>query len=151
MIRRLLVGAVALAAFASLGPLAPAPQPVQASPANQEVSLYFANHVTSSGEVIGEAVDFSGGSNDIWAIVDAGGYGGSKLTYRLTLNGWDYRWGSLGCCKGSGDSSLAFRLHNLPGGAYTMYVYDGDKEIARGGFGVRGSRGSDNDNDHHSD
>jgi hypothetical protein len=148
MIRRLLVGAVLVAAFATLSPLTPTPQPAQASPATQDATLYFANHVSSSGEIIGEAVEFSRGADNIWAIMDASGFAGSKLTYRLTLNGDDYRWGSLGCCRDGGGSSVAFRLHNLPGGAYIMYVYNGDTEIARAGFGVRGGRGSDNDNDH---
>src|SRR3712207_2502509 len=80
MIRRLLVGAVLLAMFASLGPLAPAPQSVQASPSRQGAELYFANHVDSSGEVIGEAVDFSKNANDIWAILDTSGYAGARLT-----------------------------------------------------------------------
>jgi hypothetical protein len=151
MIRRLLAGVVLLALFASLGPLTPTPQAVQASPADQGADLYFAAHVGSDGEVLGESIDFSGREDAIWAILNTSGYSGARLSYRLTLNGDDYRWGGLGCCKDGSQGTLAIRLNNLPGGAYTMYIYDGDKEITRAGFGKRGSRGSDNDNDHHSD
>jgi hypothetical protein len=148
MLRRLFVGVALIAAFASLGSFARQPQAVEASPANQAASISFADHEDGSGETI----EFRRGEGAVWAFVEyPGGGSGSKLSYIMRLNGWDYKWGDLKC--GSDCGSFAFRLTSkdnggIPGGAYQVLIYDGDTEIARGGFGVKGGKGSDNDNDH---
>ena len=148
MLRRLFVGVAILAAFASLGSFARQPEAVQASPANQSVSLFFSDQSGS-----GEQVEYNRGENVIWAHLD-GVPTGANLSYILRLNGDDYKWGKLDCCK-NGGGSVEFPVFNkdgkgkgIPGGAYALYVYDGDKELAHGGFGVKGGKGSDNDNDH---
>jgi len=149
MLRRLLVGVALIALFASLSLWGQRPAAVvEASPANADGSISFADHSDGGGETI----EFRKGEGAIWAFVDypAGG-SGNKMSYILRLNGWDYKWGNLKC--GSSCSSFSFRVDSkdngsIPGGAYEVYVYDGDKEIARGGFGVKGGKGSDNDNDH---
>ena len=148
MLRRLFLGVALIAAFASLGSFARQPAAVEASPANQSASITFADHSDRSGEDI----EFRKGEGAVWAFVDypAGG-SGNHLSYILRLNGDDYKWGDIKC--GSSCGSFSFRLSskdngNIPGGAYALYIYDGDTEIAHGGFGVKGGKGSDNDNDH---
>jgi len=149
MLRRLIVGVVLIAAFASLGSFTRAPAPAEAAPANQGVSITIVDH---KGDGTDQAqVEFNKGEGKVWAIVD-GVPSGANLSYILRLNGDDYRWGNLDCCK-SGGGSFKFSLSSkdngsIPGGAYQVLVYDGDKELARAGFGVKGGRGSDNDNDH---
>lgn len=151
MLRRLFVGVALIALFASLSLWGRQPAAVQAAPASDSAaSISFADHQDGSGETI----NFRRGEGAVYAFVDyPGGSPGAKLSYIMRLNGWDYKWGDLKC--GSSCSSFAFRLtkkdgdsDGIPGGAYQVLVYDGDTEIARGGFGVKGGRGSDNDNDH---
>jgi len=153
MFRRLFVGVALIVAFASLGSFSRTPQAAQASPFNQSATIVFADDVSKDGEVVGERVEFGRNKHVVWAVVD-GVAPGANLSYILRLNGSDYKWGDLNCCKNSG-GQIAFPLARngnrdkpIPGGAYTLLVYDGDKEIARGGFGVNGGKGSDNDNDH---
>jgi hypothetical protein len=150
MLRRLIVGVAVIAAFASMSLVGRLPASVLASPANQTASLSFADHSDGSGEQI----DFRKGEGKVWALLDYPyGNSGSNLSFILRLNGDDYSWGKIKC--GSSCSSIAIPLENkdhsnagIPGGAYQMFVYDGDTEIARAGFGVKGGKGSDNDNDH---
>ena len=152
MLRRLFVGVALIAAFASLGSFTRQPAAVEASPANQAASVTFSDHSDGSGEVI----YFGRGENVVWAQLDyPGANSGSNLSYILRLNGWDYKWGKLSCGSKCNGGQIAFPLFNkdskgkgIPGGAYALYFYDGDTEIARGGFGVKGGKGSDNDNDH---
>ena len=148
MLRRLFLGLALIGAFASLGSFTRQPAVVQASPANQLATISFADHGDGSGEVI----YFRRGEGAVYANVDyPGGGSGSHLSYILRLNGDDYKWGDIKC--GSNCGSFALRLTSkdnggIPGGAYLLLVYDGDTEIARAGFGVKGGKGSDNDNDH---
>jgi hypothetical protein len=149
MLRRLLVGVVVIATFASLGSFSRTPNAVQASPANQSISLTIVDHKDDGTD---EArVEFGKGEGKVWALMD-GVPAGANLSYILRLNGWDYKWGKLGCCK-DGGGSFAFPVFrkdgvSIPGGAYELLVYDGDMELGRTGFGVNGGKGSDNDNDH---
>lgn len=150
MLRRLFLGLALIGAFASLGSFTRQPAVVEASPAAQAATITFADHEDGSGV----KPEFRRGEGAVWAFVEyPGGGSGSKLSYIMRLNGWDYKWGDLKC--GNTCSSFAFRLtrkdgdsDGIPGGAYQVLIYDGDTEIARGGFGIKGGRGSDNDNDH---
>lgn len=149
MLRRLFVGVAVIALFASMSLWGRQPAAVQAAPGNDSAaSISFADHSDGSGETL----YFQRGEGAVYAMIDyPGGGSGSKLSYIMRLNGDDYKWGDIKC--GSSCSSFALRLtgkdgKNIPGGAYLVLIYDGDTEIARGGFGVRGGRGSDNDNDH---
>ncbi|MCC6178528.1 MAG: hypothetical protein IT305_24760 [Chloroflexi bacterium] len=152
MFRRLLVGVALVAGIAALGPALQSAAPAEASPANAINSLVFAPQVTTEGVPVGERIEFSRDTHIVWAVVNFNGLAnGTQLTYILRLNGWDYSWGSMACCDGVTNGRLAFPLHNkdttdevIPGGAYTLYIYNGDTEVARGGFGVNGGRGSDN-------
>ena len=149
MLRRLFVGVALVAVVAYLGSFTRAPAAVEAAPANQSVSLVIVDH---KGDGTDQAqVEFQKGEGKVWALLD-GVPAGANLSYILRLNGDDYKWGKLDCCK-NGGGSLAFALDSkdngaIPGGAYELFVYDGNKELARTGFGVKGGRGSDNDNDH---
>jgi hypothetical protein len=148
MIPRLLLCAALIVAFASLSAVGRSPAAVQAAPASQGVSLVVVDHKDDGTDEV--KVEFQKGEDRVWALLD-GVPAGARLSYILRLNGWDYKWGKLNCCKDGG--SLAFAITSkdngsIPGGAYLLLVYDGDTEIARTGFGVRGGKGSDNDNDH---
>jgi hypothetical protein len=150
MFRRLFVGVALIAAFASLGSFSRAPVVVEASPLNQSFSLTIVDHQDDGTD---EArTEFGRGEGRVWALMD-GVPSGANLSYILRLNGWDYKWGKLGCCKSGGGGSLAFPVFSkdggsIPGGAYVLLVYDGDTELGRTGFGIKGGKGSDNDNDH---
>jgi len=153
MLRRLFVGVALIAAFASMSLLGRQPVAVQASPANQQGSVYFTDHSDDGPE--NAQVGFGKNEGVVWAIIDTGGRGpGAHLSYILRLNGDDYKWGDIKTGSSTpGQFSLALsnkdsKSKGLPGGAYQLLVYDGDVEIARGGFGVNGGKGSDNDNDH---
>jgi hypothetical protein len=155
MLRRPLLAAAPIGACAALGSATQAPAPAEASPAYANVAVSFAADVTKDGEALGEGIELSSNEHVVWAVLSFDGLGpGTKLTDILRLNGWDYKWGDTGCCKGISSGTVAFPLSRrdgggtIPGGAYALYIYDGDTEVARGGFGVRGGKGSDNDNDH---
>jgi len=148
MLRRLFVGVALIAAFASIGSFNRAPTAVEAAPANQSVSLTIVDHKNDGTDQA--QVEFNKGEGKVWALVN-GVPAGANLSYILRLNGDDYKWGKLDCCSGGGSTEFSLSSKDngdIPGGAYELYVYDGDKELARTGFGVKGGRGSDNDNDH---
>lgn len=149
MLRRLFLCAALIAVFASLGSFTRVPASVEAAPASQGVSLFISDHQDAGSDQA--QVEFQKGEGRVWAHLE-GVPSGANLSYILRLNGWDYKWGKLDCCK-SGGGSIAFALTSkdnggIPGGAYTLLVYDGDKELVQTGFGIKGGKGSDNDNDH---
>src|SRR5215217_567473 len=153
MLRRLFVGVALLVAFASLGSFARQPDAVQASPANQSGWVVFVDHSDDGPDQA--QVEFNRGEGVIWAVVDTGAGPGANLSYILRLKGDDYKWGKIDTGKSGAPGQFSFALFNkdgkdkgIPGGAYQLLVYDGDREVARGGFGVKGGKGSDNDNDH---
>jgi len=154
MLRRLLVGVAIVAAFAGLGPVAQNQSTAAASPANDITNVQFAYQVTPGAEIVLQAAQdyFSRDTHIVWAVVDFTNLApGTKLNYVLRLNGGDYRDGSFACCGQLTQGRLAYPLYRrndvdrtIPGGAYTLLIFDGDKQIGQGSFGVRGGRGSDN-------
>jgi len=148
MLRRLFVGVALIAAFASLSSFSRPPEAAQASPAYQTISVTIVDHKNDGADQA--QVEFNKGEGKVWALLE-GVPAGANLSYILRLNGWDYKWGKLDCCKSGGSTAFAvFSKDNgsIPGGAYQLLIYDGDKELGRTGFGVKGGKGSDNDNDH---
>ncbi|MFN8637321.1 MAG: hypothetical protein U0893_26015 [Chloroflexota bacterium] len=148
MLRRLLLCAALIVAFASLGSFTRTPATVEAAPANQSVTIYVTDHQDAGSDQA--QVEFQRGEGRVWAHVE-GIPAGANLSYILRLNGDDYKWGKLDCCKSGGTAIFAITSKDdgsIPGGAYLLLVYDGDKELGRTGFGVKGGKGSDNDNDH---
>jgi hypothetical protein len=162
MLRRLLVGAAIVAAVAGVAPVAQESATVAASPASQVTNIQFAYTVTPGAEIVYKAESdyFSRETHIVWAVMDFSGFApGTKLTYLLRLNGWDYKYGDFACCRDLTSGRLAYPLfrrddpgRTIPGGDYDLYVFDGDKLVGQGSFGVRGGRGSDNEdpesNDH---
>jgi hypothetical protein len=133
-------------------------RPVQASGPVSISSLQFASHVTNKGEPAGSRVEFSRDNEGVWVTFDyANVPAGSKLTRIVRFNGDDYNWdgnqfGHLDCCQAGGSGSYAFRVRRLdgddgwlPGGAYDVRLYMNGGEVAHGGFGVNGARGSGKD------
>ena len=155
MLRRLIVGAAIVAAVAGLAPSVRQQPVASASPANQIINVEFAYTVTPGAEIVYKAESdyFSRDTNIIWAVVDFVNFApGTKLTYVLRLNGWDYKYGDFACCANLTQGRLAFPLYrrddpgdDIPGGDYDLLIFDGDKLVGQGSFGVRGGRGSDNE------
>jgi len=108
MLRRLFVGVALIAAFASMSLLGQRPATVQASPSNQSASLFFSDQKDG-----GEQVEFNKGEGVVWAHLD-GVQTGANLSYILRLNGWDYKWGKLDCCK-NGGGPVEFPVFNKDG------------------------------------
>jgi hypothetical protein len=152
MIRRLLVGALIVAAVAGFAPTA-REQALFAAPSELSVaSITFAEGATADAAPINERVYFDRDNSGIWAFVDfADGGPGTQLTYVLRLNGEDFTFGTIECCGGRSSGRMAFELRSvgrdeLPGGAYRLVIFEGDRELGQGGFGVRGGQGADNGN-----
>jgi hypothetical protein len=121
-------------------------------------SLQFASHVSNKGEPAGSRIEFSRDNDGVWVTFDYANLpAGSKLTRIVRFNGDDYNWdgnqfGHLDCCQAGGSGTYAFRVKRLdgndgwlPGGAYDVRLYMNGSEVAHGGFGVNGARGSGKD------
>ena len=158
MLRRVLVGAAIVAAVAGLAPAIQEQPVAAASPANASGNLQFAYTVTPDAEIVAEAESdyFSSETRVVWAVLDFYDLApNTRLTYTLRANDRVYRRGTLPCCGDQTSGRLAFPITRrddpdgtVPGARYEMVVYAGDQQIAEGSFGVRGTRGLDNDNDH---
>jgi hypothetical protein len=120
--------------------------------------LKFASQVTNKGEPAGSRIEFPRDNDGVWVSLDyANVPAGSKLTRVVRFNGDDYNWdgnqfGHLDCCQDGGSGRFAFRVKRLdgddgwlPGGAYDVRLYMNGSEVAHGGFGVNGARGSGKD------
>jgi hypothetical protein len=118
----------------------------------------FASHVSKNGEPTDPRIEFSRDNDGVWATFDYANLpAGSKLTRIVRFNGDDYNWdngqyGHLDCCQAGGSGSFAFRVLRLdgnggwlPGGAYDVRLFLNGGEVAHGGFGVNGARGSGKD------
>ncbi|MDP8925023.1 MAG: hypothetical protein M3O34_19420 [Chloroflexota bacterium] len=155
MLRRLILGAAIVAAFAGLSPAVQQPPTAAASPANQLTTVQFASTVTPGGESVLQAGSnyFSSDTHIVWAVVNFAGLApGTKLTYVLRLNGGDYTYGDFADLGNRTSGRVAFPLHRrddpdeeIPGGNYDLFIYAGDQPVGHGTFGVRGDRGSDNE------
>jgi hypothetical protein len=150
MFRRLLVGAVIVAAIAGVNSPWQADRTVEAAPANVIGSISFGTGVDDQAQVTGEGVEFSSDPGTIWASFPFSGVGsGTQWTYVLRLNGTDFAWGDINCCGSTTSGRMAIPLvqpsngAELPGGAYRLYIYEGSQEVGNGGFGVRGDDGAD--------
>jgi hypothetical protein len=147
--RRLLVGGVIVMAVAGLSPTFQDYPSVEAAPSNAVGLITFAAGTDANANPVGEAIEFHSGITEVWAFFTFGNVSGGEIDYILRLNGWDYTWGKTGCCQGVSSGRAAIPLRDaegdeLPGGSYTLYLYEGDTEVGRGSFGVRGEGGADN-------
>ena len=158
MLRRLFVSAAIVAAVAGFAPVVQDQPTASASPANASGSLQFAYTITPDAEIVATAEQnyFSSETRVVWAVIDFYDVPpGTRLTYNLRANGRHYQSGRLACCDDLTSGRLAFPItrrndpdRSIPGARYDMVVYAGNQLIAEGSFGVRGTRGFDNDNDH---
>lgn len=155
MLRRLFVGFAIVAAVAGLAPAIQNQPVASASPANEIIGVQFAYTVTPGAEIVFQAENnyFSRNSHIIWAVVDFTNFApGTRLNYVLRLNGNDYKNGYMACCENLTQGRLAYPLYRrdnpdrtIPGGRYDLLIFDGDKLVGQGSFGVRGGSGSDNE------
>ena len=158
MLRRLVVGAAIVAAVAGLAPAVQEQPVAAASPANASGSLQFAYTITPDAQIVETAEQdyFSSETRVVWAVLDFYDVPpGTRLTYKLRANNRHYQSGTLACCGDLTSGRLAFPItrrgdpdRTVPGARYDLVVYAGGQRIAEGSFGVRGTRGFDNDNDH---
>jgi hypothetical protein len=131
-----------------------------ASAAPQVGPLRFSEAINDRFEPQGEAVYFSGDNNGVYVTFEFRDLPpGSNLNRIVRLNGDDYNFdnevfGHLSCCPQGGSGRYGFLIversgdrGDLPGGAYEVVIYNGGQEVARGGFGIRGEGGGDNDNE----
>lgn len=130
-----------------------------ASAAPQVGPLKFGEGMNASFQLTNEAIYFPGDNNGVFVSFEFRDLpAGSKLSRIVRLNGEDYNWdsdvfGHMNCCPAGGSGRYGFLVTkrqgdrgDLPGGAYEVLIYNNGQEIARGGFGIRGEGGSDNDN-----
>jgi hypothetical protein len=121
-----------------------------AAPAAIEVGeLSFSESVDDRARPRDPKIEFDSTSDDVWVSFDYRNNSGSNVSYLARANGEDWAWGDLDCCEGS-QGRYAFPLRrrsgkDLGGAAYEVFIYDGDTEKARGGFGVHGTKGFDSD------
>ena len=121
-------------------------------------TLQFASHVTDEGEPVDPRIEFSRDNDGVWVSFDYTNLpAGSTVTRLVRFNGDDYNWDNnqydhLDCCASGGSGHFAFRVKRLdgdagwlPGGAYDVRIYLNGSEVAHGGFGVDGARGSGKD------
>lgn len=125
-----------------------------AAPTAVELSdLAFSEDVDNKGRPRDPKVEFDKSTEDVWVSFDYHDFHGSKVSFLARANGEDWSWGDLDdCCDGS-DGRYAFPLKrrsgkNLGGAAYDVFIYADDAEKAHGGFGVRGTKGFDSDDQH---
>ncbi len=163
---RMLIALVMLGTIAVTGervargsPLEPRRQGVEAtlaSPAATDIGeIAFSEDVNDKAEPRGQATEFDSGVTRVWASFEYRNHErDEKLSYILRANGEDFLFDDLPCC-GSRDGRFAFPLERsngrpLGGAAYELFIYQGDRELGRAGFGVKGTRGFDeNENDNH--
>ena len=157
MFRRLVAGALIVGAVAGLAPAVQEQPIASASPANASGNLQFAYTITPDAEIVTQADSdyFDSDTRVVWAVIDFFDVApGTKVTYALRANGRAYQSGALECCGDLTSGRLAFPITRrsdpdrpVPGARYDMVVYAGRELLAEGSFGVRGTRGFDNDND----
>ena len=123
-----------------------------AAPAATDVpSIEFSEAVDDQAEPINPRVEFDSSTDRVWASFAYYNHDGGRVSYIVRANGEDYRWGDLRCCDAR-EGRFAFSIerrsgHDLGGASYEVLLYVGDSEVARGGFGIRGRGGFDNDNE----
>lgn len=118
-------------------------------------ALQFASHVTDKSEPIDPRIDFPQDNHGVWVTFDYANLpAGSRLTRIVRFDGDDFNWdgdqyGHLECCPSGGSGRFSFRVERLdgdtgwlPGGAYDVRIYLDGSEVAHGGFGIKGTRGS---------
>ena len=131
------------------------PGPVASGPRVAAISagaLTFSRGLNEAGEQLLPEVEFPGAIITVWAAFDYSGYtNGTRLNALVRANRKDFRSFDLVCCPGeSGRLSFAIERESgrpLGGAAWEVVVYSGETELTRGGFGVRGTRGFDDDNE----
>jgi hypothetical protein len=124
--------------------------PASAAPARMGVDgLAFSADVDGQANPIDGGIEFSSSTERVWTSFAYRDYGGESMTYLVRANGDDWHWGDLDCCEGQ-NGRFAFPIerrsgNDLGGAAYDVLVYANGAEVARAGFGVRGTRGFDSD------
>jgi hypothetical protein len=121
-----------------------------AAPAAIDVGeLLFSESVDDRARPHDPKIEFDTTTDDVWVSFDYHNNSGSSVSYLARANGEDWAWGDLDCCEGSQGRDAVPLLRrsgkDLGGAAYEVFIYDGDTEKARGGFGVHGTKGFDSD------
>ena len=115
-------------------------------------TLSFSRGLTEAGQQTLPEIDFPTDIVTVWAAFDYEGYtSGTRLNTVVRANRRDFKTIDLACCP-SASGSFSFPIARdsgrvLGGAAWEVIVFAGDTEVTRGGFGVRGTRGFEDDDD----
>jgi hypothetical protein len=157
VIRRALLAAAILLGITATAPFG-SREVLFAAPAGGVDQLWFATGLNSDGSIPDARIEFGKEDAEVWAIFDFSNVPpGAKMSFLLRVGNAhskeDYSWGDINCCRGYSSGRFGFPLPrrngnftDLPGGAYELVIFEGGKEVAKGGFGVKGKKGLDNGN-----
>ena len=121
---------------------------VLAAPAAIQIGdITFSKHVDGNAQPIDPQIEFSSRTNRVWASFSYQDNGGARLSYLIRANGSDWQSGDLNCCFTQA-GRFAFPIRrpsgkDLGGAAYEVRIFDGDIDLANGGFGVKGTKAFD--------
>jgi hypothetical protein len=150
-----LAGVLAVAALLQ-GPLMAKPAEAAAQVGPLVFSTDMSDQYVAGGNV---GIEFGGDNNGVFVTFNFKDLPpGSNLSRIVRFDGEDYNYdsdtfGHLNCCGSGGTGRYGFLIvkragarGELPGGAYDVRIYLNGNEVANGGFGIKGTGGSDHDN-----
>ena len=152
MVLRTIVALLTLAAALTASPATAGAPAAAVAKAVTAGTLSFSRGPTEAGQQTLPESDFPTNIVTAWAAFDYEGYtSGTRLNALVRANGRDFKTIDLACCPSSG-GNLSFPIARdsgrvLGGAAWEVIVFAGDTEVTRGGFGVRGTRGFEDDDD----
>jgi hypothetical protein len=111
--------------------------------------LDFSESVDGNAQPDDSAIEFDKQTDRIWVSFDFHDYSGEQVSFIARANGSDWKFGDLDCCEGA-SGRFAFPIERdsgkaLGGAAYEVRIYASDAEVAAGGFGVKGTKAFDED------
>ena len=152
MVLRTIVGLLTLAAALTASPATAGAPAASVAMAVTAGTVSFSRGLTEVGQQTLPEIDFPTNIVTVWAAFDYEGYtSGTRLNALVPANGRDFKTIDLTCCP-SASGSFSFPIARdsgrvLGGAAWEVIVFAGDTEVTRGGFGVRGTRGFEDDDD----
>jgi hypothetical protein len=152
MVLRTIVWLLTLAVALTASPATAGAPTASAAMAVTAGPLSFSRGLTEAGEQTLPETDFPTNIVTVWATFDFEGYtSATHLNAVVRANRRDFKTIDLACCP-SASGSVSFPIARdsgrvLGGAAWEVIVYVGDTEVTRGGFGVRGTRGFEDDDE----
>jgi hypothetical protein len=115
-------------------------------------NIAFSEHVDQAALPSNPMVDFDKTTPRVWMSFSFNNYSGERMSYTVNANGSHWQDGGLNCCGDNSSGQFAFPIErnsgkDLGGAGYHVRIFANGVEVGRSGFGVRGTRGFDHDND----